>query len=118
MELKTGDVYLAKRDDIVDIKDKFQLYLSDDYVLLINTNRSKKNVSPYIKKSECKLLSYDSYICIDTAFIFDPKYPVIKKEQVHPNILKNLITYLPLSVTIPKIKINEMIKILQDSLTS
>ena len=113
MQLNTGDVYLAKRDDIVDIKCKFQLYLSDDFVLLINTNQSKRAVSVYVKKEECKLLKHDSYICIDNVFVFDKRYPIIKKDQMNPAVLKKLITYLNMSTTIsniPKRKMIELIK--------
>ena len=66
MGLETGDIYLSKRDDIADVKYKFQLYLSDDCILLINTDKSKDSISVLIRKEECSLLKYDSWICIDT----------------------------------------------------
>ena len=91
--------------------------LSDDFVLLINTNQSKRTLSVYVKKEECILLKHDSYICIDNVFVFDERYPVIKKEQMHPAVLKKLITYLNMSSTISNIPKRKMIELIKRTFT-
>ncbi|MDD3437001.1 MAG: hypothetical protein PHC64_07625 [Candidatus Gastranaerophilales bacterium] len=114
MKLEVGDVYLAKRDDIVDIKYKFQLYLDTDCIFLINTEKSKGSISVLVRKEECKLLEYDSWICIDTLFRYDKKFKIITKEQVNPDVLKRLQSLISMSNGLDKIKQRKVIEVIKE----
>ncbi|MEI8129069.1 MAG: hypothetical protein WCG95_05575 [bacterium] len=114
MNLKAGDVYLSTRDDIAEIKYKFQLYLENNYILLINTEKSKDSISVLIRKEECSFLKHDSWICIDSLFKYDEKFKIIKKEQVSSEVLKRLQSLISMSNGIDKIKQRKILNIIKD----
>jgi len=112
--LKSGEVYCSKRDDIVDIKNKYQLYLDDKTVLLINSEKSKRNVSIFIKKDECELLSRDSYLCIDNLFTYDKKYKVLDKSHLSTSAIERIISLISSSSTLLSCQINHIKRLLME----
>lgn len=113
-DLKSGNVYFSYRDDTVDKKNKYQLFLDNDIVLLINSKPSHRNISISILPTDCPILEHESHICIDDVFAFDKKYPIIKISTISINILKRLKDMVSMSSTIPTILIKRIQGILED----
>ena len=90
MLVKPGEVYKAYRTDIEPAKTKYQLYIDKNTVLLINTKKSKYNISFYLQQKDCPILEYDSYICLDNIFKFEPQYKVLKIIELPTEVLVNL----------------------------
>lgn len=116
MKPKSGEMYLSHRKDTFHQKKKFQIYFDDNCVLMVNSKHNKNTISPLITPKDCKLLSHDSYICLDSVFTYDKRQPVIKKEQISKQALKNLKIMLPCSASIAEITINRIIKYIEDLL--
>ncbi|MFA7657999.1 MAG: hypothetical protein WCY19_01040 [Candidatus Gastranaerophilaceae bacterium] len=112
--LNSGDVYCSKRDDTADIKIKYQLYLDERNVLLINSEKSKRNVSVLIKKEECKLLSHDSYLCIDNLFTYDKKYKILDKGELATSAIERIISLVSSSATLLNCQIKHIKKLLME----
>ena len=87
---KLGEVYYSHRSDIDPPKGKYQLYFDSNTVLLINTEKSKRNVSVFVKQSECALLEYDSFINIDTVFKYEKQYPALRVSELSKSALVRL----------------------------
>ena len=90
MSIKPGDVYYSHRSDIKPAKTKYQLYFDDETVLLINTKKSKLNISVYVTKAECPILDYDSYICIDRIFKREKQSKIIKIHELSSDTLNRI----------------------------
>ena len=108
MNVKAGQVYKSFRSDIFPPKEKYQLYFDDKTVLLINSEKSKRNVSVYLKKEECSLLDYDSYICIDNIFKFEPQYKILNVVDINTSALLKLKNMINVSSTMPKVHIKKI----------
>lgn len=105
---EAGQVYYSQRSDIEPPKKKYQLYFDDETVLLVNTKKSKRNVSVFLPQADCPILDYDSYICIDNIFRFEKNNPVLKVQNLSISILKKLRTILRASNGLTKIQINKL----------
>ena len=105
---EAGQVYYSQREDIDPPKKKYQLYFDDETVLLVNTSKSKRNVSVFLPQKDCTILDYDSYICIDNVFRFERSNPVLKVQNLSTNILKNLRTMIRASNGLTGIQINKL----------
>lgn len=108
MKVKPGDVYLSKRTDIEPAKFKYQLYFDKETVLLINTKKSRYNVSVFLQMKDCPILKYDSYINVDAVFKFEKKCPIIKVCELSTQALINLRTMIRSSALMPQIQIKRI----------
>lgn len=108
MEVRAGEVYYSHRSDIEPPKAKYQLYFDDETVLLINTERSKRNISVYVKQTECPILEYDSYICVDNIFRKEKGCEIIKSQELNSETLKRIKNMIGNSTLLTNKKIEEI----------
>lgn len=108
MEVKAGEVYYSHRTDIQPPKAKYQLYFDDETVLLINTEKSKRNISVYVKQCECPILEYDSYICIDNVFRKERGCKIIRVQELSSETLKRIKDMIGNSTLLTNKKIDEI----------
>lgn len=96
-KLNPGDVYYAFRSDIDPPHNKYQLYFDNETVLLINTEKSRLNISVPLQQKDCPILEYDSNICIDNIFTYQKHCEVIKVTQLPTKVLEQLKTLIHMS---------------------
>ena len=105
---RAGQVYVSKRTDIEPVKEKYQLFFDERTVLLINTEKSKRNVSVLLPQKDCPILKYDSYICIDNIFRFEDNIPILEIEDVSTSALKKLKEMVRISNSLTGIQIKHL----------
>lgn len=115
MDIESGQTYIAHREGIVNPKPKYHLYLADDIVFLINSNKSYYDFDLPILKNDCSILTKDCYLQVKTIYKFDMQQHIIACDNMSDAFLSRLNIYLQdkrIKKTIPKIYVDRAIGII------
>ena len=116
----SGQVYIAQRDKIVNPKPKYHLYLSDDIVFLINSDRNRFEFSIPLHMNDCFIFTKDCFLQVKSIYKFDKTHPVIKLDELSDRALNSINMYLKdttIKKSIPKIFVDRAIGIIETCLT-
>lgn len=121
MNIESGQVYIAKRDEIINPKLKYHLYLADDIVFLINSEHNYYDFDIALDIHDCFIFTKNCYLQVKSIYRFDNKYEIIKVSDMSERALNALNTYLKdksIKKSIPKIYVDRAIGIIETCLVS
>ena len=119
MDIKAGQTYIAKRDEIVNPKPKYHLYLADDIVFLINSNPNLHDFDIPLQMNDWFIFTKECYLQVKSIYRFDNKYKIIAVSDMSERALNALNAYLKdktIKKSIPKMFIDRAIGIIETCL--
>lgn len=120
-EIRAGQSYISYRQEIVGPKPKYHLYLADDIVFLINSEKSLFDFNISLQKNDCPILTKDCYLQLQSLYRFDEKQKIIALADMSDRALMALSSYLKdktFKKAIPKIFVDRAIGIIEQCLTN
>ena len=121
MKIKAGQTYIAKRDEIINPKPKYHLYLSNDIVFLINSDHSFFDFNIALDKNDCPIFTKNCFLQVQSIYKYDNKYNIIQVADMSDRALKALNNYLKdksFKKSIPKIYVDRAIGIIETCLAT
>ena len=115
IDIKPGQAYKAHRNEIVNPKPKYHLYLADDIVFLINSLPNHHEFNIPLNENDCSILTKDCFLQLNNIYRYDKNCPTIKVADMSPRVLTALLNYLKdktITKVIPKIYVDRAIGIL------
>ena len=119
MKLEPGISYLSHREEIINPKKKFHLYLCNHIVFFINSKKDLYEFSINLEKEDCVLFTKDCYLQVKTVYKFDARQRIIRTSEMSTQALQRLASYLKdstLKKAIPKKIADRAIGILEQCL--
>lgn len=115
-DIRSGEAFKTHTNATNPPKTKIHICINEYCYLWINSKDNYPFSLP-IRKSDCSVLDYDSYICCSNVLSgYDKSYKIIAKEELSDKIIKDLIDYISVIPTLTQDKINLIINSLEEVL--